>query len=1002
MLKQHAARPSVVFILGIALSILALTAADHRVADAHKAAANPPTWAPQGKVESIDDQGFVKGWAVDPNNTSASVTVRVYIDGQAEANFFEQVVASEQRPDLAPLGYGTAHGFRVQVPTPFMEDGTQHTLYAFAVNTGTGERAALPDVYGSQSFAFPFLSATASGINLGAAINTVDAYLRDSGRRGVIHVYNGGTISTQVTISPRHTLRLHAGVYQPNLGGPAFLLKNNTAIVGDGWTTILKENSAPQNWIIIANDGAWPVPLSEPNYDITLKDFKVEGHPNQPFTSAQGPINLGNVKRAIVNNIWFDSPHAFGVVVGGSSRRSGYYGPAADKAAALNGGSVPPDPDGGLTDINLFAENVWIINNKFTRVASQHASTVNARLATIANNFFEKPGQSGGPGATLIDIEPNTPNDLVEYTIIENNQAFTGESAFYPHGNYIAYQPAHPERGGPALIRGNVLNSPMAVSIFTSNGVIMKQDSRDVIIRDNSFYGTSQCAVYAGGNRLYIHNNIFDSAGGGGIETIRFASVFDSLFFNNTFQNSVPTSAANNIIELAPSDRNIYSQNPNAVYQQLGPNSQVQPNPPSVPFVYPRVTKPQVTRAADGRVEISAPTTVPVRVMTNGVFSTVQLNVNHEIHYTLDGTAPTLFSPRYYGPLKVSATVSVTAKAFMGGLQDSLTTTLEPTSTPYPNGVPQAVPGTIQAEHFDYGGEGLAFHDADTQNLGYVFRVYEGVDIANSDDPEGGGHYVGWAYAGEWLKYTVEVARSGSYTLAVRAKGVFASGGTFHLEADGVNVTGPMQVPHSDTWQTVTKAGVQLSAGRRVLKLVLDTPSAQVAVGNFNYIRLTEEYSAVGETASAVPGTIQVEDFDAGAQGVAYFDNSAGNFGYQYRYTDVDIAATGDPAGPGYFVGWAHAGEWLKYTVEVTQTDTYNIEARVAGDFNLGGTFHIEIDGVDVTGPMQIPNSNAWQTITKPNVTLNAGQHVMRIVLDVNHAQVAVGNFNYIRITEAP
>lgn len=187
----------------------------------------------------------------------------------------------------------------------------------------------------------------------------------------MIHVYNGGTISTQVTLSPRHTLRLHPGIYQPSLIGPAILLKNNTAIVGDGWSTVIKENSIPQNLIVITNDGAWPVPLAEPNYDFTLKDFKVEGHPAQPFGSDQGPIVLGSAKRAVVSGIWFDSPHGFGVAVGGASaRRSNYYGPAAEKAAALNGGSVPPDPDGGLTDINLFAENVLFPNRFYTLVSN--------------------------------------------------------------------------------------------------------------------------------------------------------------------------------------------------------------------------------------------------------------------------------------------------------------------------------------------------------------------------------------------------------------------------------------------------------------------------------------------------------------------------------------------------------------------------------------------------------------------------------------------------------
>ncbi|MBA3804862.1 MAG: hypothetical protein H0X14_04015, partial [Acidobacteria bacterium] len=192
MLKQHTARPYIVLILGIVFSIFAVTGAGNRVASARKGAVwMLPTWVPQGKVEAIDDQGFVKGWVADPNNPSASVVVRVYIDGQAEANFFEQVVADQERPDLAPLGYGTAHGFSVQMPALLMEDGTQHTLYAIAIKPTTDNRATLPDAYGNQSFLFPFVEVTASGADLGAAINSADAYLRDSGRRGVIHVYNG-------------------------------------------------------------------------------------------------------------------------------------------------------------------------------------------------------------------------------------------------------------------------------------------------------------------------------------------------------------------------------------------------------------------------------------------------------------------------------------------------------------------------------------------------------------------------------------------------------------------------------------------------------------------------------------------------------------------------------------------------------------------------------------------------------------------------------------------
>src|SRR4029079_14056714 len=60
--------------------------------------------------------------------------------------------------------------------------------------------------------------------------------------------------------------------------------------------------------------------------------------------------------------------------------------------------------------------------------------------------------------------------------------------------------------------------------------------------------------------------------------------------------------------------------------------------------------------------------------------------------------------------------------------------------------------------------------------------------------------------------------------------------------------------------------------------------------------------------AASLPGTIQAEDFDDGANGVAYRDNSAANSGGQYRTSDVDIEVTSDTNG-GYDVGWTAAGE---------------------------------------------------------------------------------------------
>ncbi len=154
-----------------------------------------------------------------------------------------------------------------------------------------------------------------------------------------------------------------------------------------------------------------------------------------------------------------------------------------------------------------------------------------------------------------------------------------------------------------------------------------------------------------------------------------------------------------------------------------------------------------------------------------------------------------------------------------------------------------------------------------------------------------------------------------------------------------------------------------------------------------------------GGTPVSLPGTVEAENFDEGGSDVAYFDTTAGNSGGKYRTTDVDIESSAD-AGAGYNVGWTGVGEWLKYTVNVPTAGTYDLDVRVAAN-GTGGTFHIEFNGVDKTGPMAIPNTGGWQkwvTLTKTGVSLNAGQQVMRLVIDSAAPTGVIGNFNYITV----
>jgi len=48
---------------------------------------------------------------------------------------------------------------------------------------------------------------------------------------------------------------------------------------------------------------------------------------------------------------------------------------------------------------------------------------------------------------------------------------------------------------------------------------------------------------------------------------------------------------------------------------------------------------------------------------------------------------------------------------------------------------------------------------------------------------------------------------------------------------------------------------------------------------------------------------------------------------------------------------------------------------------------HVEVDGVNVTGTIAVPNTgswNTWQTIAVSGISLTAGQHIVKVSFDTN------------------
>jgi Bacterial Ig-like domain (group 2)/Carbohydrate binding module (family 6)/Domain of unknown function (DUF5060)/Secretion system C-terminal sorting domain/Putative collagen-binding domain of a collagenase len=295
-------------------------------------------------------------------------------------------------------------------------------------------------------------------------------------------------------------------------------------------------------------------------------------------------------------------------------------------------------------------------------------------------------------------------------------------------------------------------------------------------------------------------------------------------------------------------------------------------------------------------------------------------------------------------------------------------------------GTARAIPGTVESEDYDTGGQGVAYNDTEAANQGgTVYRATEGVDVGASVSQ--GGFVVGWTVANEWLEYTVNVATAGDYTLSFQYAALNTAG-NIHVEFNGVNKTNTVSLPATggwDTFQTVSRT-VTLAAGVQVMRVFIE--SAGYNLNRLTFATIASNQNPFGGTARNIPGVVEIEDFDTGGQGIAYSDNEVANQGGQYRTTEgVDIGTSVSQGG--FVVGWTVANEWLEYTVNVPTAGNYNMAIQYAS-LNTAGNIHVEFGGVNKTNTVSLPATGGWdtfQTVTR-TVALSAGVQIMRVFVE--------------------
>ncbi len=133
--------------------------------------------------------------------------------------------------------------------------------------------------------------------------------------------------------------------------------------------------------------------------------------------------------------------------------------------------------------------------------------------------------------------------------------------------------------------------------------------------------------------------------------------------------------------------------------------------------------------------------------------------------------------------------------------------------------ISDTVPTRIQAENYDQGANGQTYHDTTPGNQLGAYRD-DDVDIQTTTDT-GGGFTVSNVINGEWLQYTVNVAKTTTYRLNLRVARQTTGTGKIRVRFTGVDKTGELIVPNTGNWQNFVNLSttVQLEAGQQVMRV---------------------------------------------------------------------------------------------------------------------------------------------------------------------------------------
>ncbi len=256
-------------------------------------------------------------------------------------------------------------------------------------------------------------------------------------------------------------------------------------------------------------------------------------------------------------------------------------------------------------------------------------------------------------------------------------------------------------------------------------------------------------------------------------------------------------------------------------------------------------------------------------------------------------------------------------------------------------GTPLAIPGQIEVEDYDKGGEGLAFHEINNP-WDPATNPYRQEGSAVDIGLDGGIYSVGWIVGGEWLEYTVDIEEDGLYDFVFRTASAYtANPPEISVYLDGSLVIPAFECPQTNSWETYADTeiqGIDLPKGQHVLRLYFNEGDLGI-----DYFKVSKQFVEPTVDFAADVTTLY------NCQGVTFTANVTGDASsYEWDFGAGAIPQSATGIGPHTVTYSTTGNKTVSLTVDGTYSETKSAYVQVSQNPDIVPSLTIAATSQDI------------------------------------------------------